>query len=132
MATELTIGKLAQAAEVNVETIRYYQRRGLLDKPAKPLGGHRRYGAEQAKQLRFIKRAQALGFTLAEVGGLLTLDKACACAQTRTLAARKVALIERKVADLAAMRKVLARLVKQCDQGDNGAPCPIIDVLAAD
>jgi MerR family mercuric resistance operon transcriptional regulator len=96
------------------------------------LGGYRRYGAEQAKQLRFIKRAQVLGFTLAEVGGLLTLDKACACAQTRTLVACKAALIERKMADLAAMRKVLARLVKQCDQIDSGAPCPIIDVLAAD
>ncbi|MBI3530396.1 MAG: MerR family DNA-binding protein [Betaproteobacteria bacterium] len=69
---------------------------------------------------------------LAEVGGLLTLDEACACAQTRTLAARKVALIEQKIADLAAMRKVLARLVKQCDQGDGGAACPIIDVLATD
>lgn len=132
MTTELTIGKLAQAAEVNVETIRYYQRRGLVDKPAKPLGGHRRYGTEQAKQLRFIRRAQALGFTLAEVGGLLTLDKACACAGTRTLAARKVALIERKISDLAAMRKVLARLVRQCDQGDGGATCPIINVLATD
>lgn len=132
MTTELTIGKLAQAAEVNVETIRYYQRRGLVDKPAKPLGGHRRYGTEQAKHLRFIKRAQALGFTLAEVGGLLTLDEACACAETRTLAARKVALIEQKIADLAAMRKALARLVRQCDQGDGGATCPIIDVLGTD
>ena len=132
MTTELTIGKLAETAEVNVETIRYYQRRGLLDKPAKPLGGHRRYGAEQAKRLRFIKRAQALGFTLDEVSGLLTLDEACACAETRTLAARKVALIEQKIAGLAAMRKVLARLVQQCDQGDGGAACPIIDVLATD
>jgi MerR family mercuric resistance operon transcriptional regulator len=132
MTTELTIGKLAETAEVNVETIRYYQRRGLLDKPAKPLGGHRRYGAEQAKQLRFIKRAQALGFTLTEVGGLLTLDKACACAETRTLAARKVTLIEQKISDLVAMREVLARLVKQCDQGDGGAACPIIEVVATD
>jgi MerR family transcriptional regulator, mercuric resistance operon regulatory protein len=132
MTAELTIGKLAETAEVNVETIRYYQRRGLLNKPAKPLGGHRHYGTEQAKRLRFIKRAQALGFTLTEVGGLLTLDEACACAKTRTLAARKVALIEQKIADLAAMRKVLARLVKQCDQGDGGAACPIIDVLATD
>lgn len=64
MATELTIGKLADAAGVNVETIRYYQRRGLLDEPAKPLGGHRRYPVDMVKRLRFIKRAQALGFTL--------------------------------------------------------------------
>lgn len=83
MATELTIGKLADAAGVNVETIRYYQRRGLLDEPAKPLGGHRRYPVDMVKRLRFIKRAQALGFTLSEVGGLLTLDESCACAETR-------------------------------------------------
>ena len=85
MATELTIGKLADAAGVNVETIRYYQRRGLLDEPAKPLGGHRRYPVDMVKRLRFIKRAQALGFTLSEVGGLLTLDESCACAETRAV-----------------------------------------------
>lgn len=98
MATELTIGKLADAAGVNVETIRYYQRRGLLDEPAKPLGGHRRYPVDMVKRLRFIKRAQALGFTLSEVGGLLTLDESCACAETRARAARKLALIEQKMA----------------------------------
>lgn len=83
MSKELTIGKLAEAVGVNVETIRYYQRLGLLDQPTKPLGGHRRYGVEQAKCLRFIKRAQALGFTLSEIGGLLRLDKGCACVETR-------------------------------------------------
>lgn len=129
MATELTIGKLAQAAGVSVETIRYYQRRGLLDEPAKPLGGHRRYAATQAKRLRFIKRAQVLGFTLAEVSGLLRLDQGCECAETRALAARKLALIEQKMADLAAMRLALGVLVQQCDAGAGGAACPIIDVL---
>lgn len=124
-----TIGKLAGEAGVNVETIRYYQRRGLLDEPAKPLGGHRRYSAEQAKRLRFIKRAQALGFTLAEVGGLLTLDEACACSETRALAVRKLAMIEQKMADLAALRQVLDGLVQQCGAGGGGADCPIIDVL---
>ena len=104
MATELTIGKLADAAGVNIETIRYYQRRGLLDEPPKPAGGHRRYAPEQAKRLRFIKRAQALGFTLDEVGALLTLDAACACGETRALAVRKLGLIDQKMADLAAMR----------------------------
>ncbi|RJG12417.1 Hg(II)-responsive transcriptional regulator [Pseudomonas cavernicola] len=132
MAAELTIGRLADAAGVNVETIRYYQRLGLLDEPAKPLGGHRRYAAEQAKRLRFIKRAQALGFTLSEVGGLLRLDAGCACAETRALAARKLALIEQKITDLADLQKVLAGLVKQCDADEGGAACPIIDVLAQD
>ena len=129
MASALTIGKLAETAGVNIETIRYYQRRGLLDEPVKPLGGHRRYSADEAKRVRFIKRAQALGFTLSEVGGLLTLDAASACAETRALAARKLVLIEQKMAELAAMRQLLGRLVQQCDAGDGGMDCPIINVL---
>ncbi len=130
MTMELTIGKLAQASGVNVETVRYYQRFGLLDEPAKPLGGHRRYGDEQAKRLRFIKRAQALGFTLAEVGGLLRLEQGCACAETRALAARKLALIKRKMADLAAVGQALGELVQRCDADGGGGACPIMDVLA--
>lgn len=132
MGTELTIGKLADASGVNIETIRYYQRRGLLDEPPKPLGGHRRYAPEQAKRVRFIKRAQALGFTLDEVGALLTLDAASACGETRALAVRKLGLIEQKMADLTAMRQALGGLVQQCDAGDGGANCPIIDVLAGE
>lgn len=131
-AAELTIGKLAGAVGVNIETIRYYQRRGLLDEPPKPLGGHRRYAPEQVRRLRFIKRAQALGFTLDEIAALLTLDAACACADTRTLAIRKLSLIERKIADLAAMRQALGNLVQQCDAGGGHAACPIIDVLERD
>lgn len=132
MATELTIGKLADAAGVSIETIRYYQRRGLLDEPPKPLGGHRRYAPSQAKRLRFIKRAQALGFTLEEIGALLTLDAACACGETRALAERKLGLIKQKMADLAVMRQALGDLVQQCDDGNGEASCPIIDVLACD
>jgi MerR family mercuric resistance operon transcriptional regulator len=132
MGADLTIGKLADAAGVNIETIRYYQRRGLLDEPIKPLGGHRRYSAEQAKRVRFIKRAQALGFTLDEVGLLLTLESACACADTRALASRKQGLIERKMADLTAMHKALGGLIQQCDAGGSTRPCPIIDVLERD
>ncbi len=132
MTAKLTIGKLAEAVGVNVETIRYYQRRGLMDEPVKPLGGHRRYTAEQAKRLSFIKRAQALGFTLSEVGGLLRLDEGCACAETRALATRKLASIEQKMADLAIMRQVLGELVQQCDVGGGGVACPIIDVLERD
>jgi MerR family mercuric resistance operon transcriptional regulator len=132
VAPELTIGKLADAAGVNIETIRYYQRRGLLDEPPKPLGGHRRYAPEQAKRVRFIKRAQALGFTLDEVGALLTLDTACVCGESRALAMRKLGLIEQKMADLAAMRQALDGLIQQCDAGDAHAACPIIEVLARD
>jgi MerR family mercuric resistance operon transcriptional regulator len=129
MATGLSIGKLAAAAGVNIETIRYYQRRGLLDEPPKPLGGYRHYLPEQVKRLRFIKRAQALGFTLDEVGILLKLDAACTCRETRALAVHKLALIEQKMADLAALRQVLGGLVQECDAGAGGAACPIIDVL---
>ena len=131
MARELTIGKLAERAGVNVETIRYYQRRGILDEPQKPLGGYRRYPVDTAKRVRFIKRAQALGFTLEEVTGLLRLNDAGTCAETRELAARKLALIEQKLTDLGVMRKALARLVRACDTS-SGKACPIIDVLAQD
>ena len=129
MTTGLSIGKFAQAAGVNIETIRYYQRRGLLDEPPKPLSGYRCYLPAQVKRLRFIKRAQALGFTLDEVGTLLTLDAACACRETRALAVHKLALIEQKMTDLAALRQVLGALVQECDAGAGGAACPIIDVL---
>ena len=132
MAGDLTIGKLAVTAGVNIETIRYYQRRGLLEEPAKPFGGHRRYPAGAVKRVRFIKRAQALGFTLTEITGLLGLEDAHACAETRDLASRKLTLIEDKMADLAAMRQALADLVHQCDSGAKGSSCPIIQVLAQD
>lgn len=131
MRSDLTIGKLAECAGVNVETIRYYQRRGLLDEPKKPLGGYRHYPPDTAKRVRFIKRAQALGFTLEEVAGLLRLDAASACAETRELAAHKLALIEEKLAELAAIRKGLAALVSECGKGGK-RPCPIIQVLVTD
>ncbi|GAC1645371.1 MAG: Hg(II)-responsive transcriptional regulator [Acidobacteriaceae bacterium] len=131
MAAGLTIGKLAEAAGVNIETVRYYQRQGLLDEPAKPSSGYRHYSHQQAKRLRFIKRAQGLGFTLSEVGGLLRLEGAYMCADTRELAARKLVLIEQRMADLAAIREALTGLIRQCDAGDGGEACPIIEVLAA-
>lgn len=132
MSRELTIGRVAKLAGVNVETIRYYQRRGLLDEPEKPFRGYRRYPVEMVKRLRFIKRAKALGFTLEEVSALLGLEEACACAETRALAAHKVDLIDRKLADLAAMRTALAELVLQCDAGEPAKGCPIIQVLSRD
>jgi MerR family mercuric resistance operon transcriptional regulator len=131
MRGDLTIGKLAERAGVNVETIRYYQRRGLLDEPKKPLGGYRRYPSDTVKRVRFIKRAQGLGFTLEEVAGLLRLDAAGACVETRELAAHKLALIEVKLSELGAMREGLAALVAKCDKGGNRA-CPIIQVLVTD
>lgn len=125
---QLTIGKLAQAAGVNIETIRYYQRRGLLVEPTKPMGGHRRYTSEQANRVRFIKRAQALGFTLTEISKLLTLNQGC-CDETSALATRKLELIKQKITDLDVMRQALEGLVQQCKTGKDRSSCPIIDAL---
>lgn len=129
MAKRLTIGQVAKLARVNVETIRFYHRRGLLDEPRKPMGGYRLYPVEAVKRIRFIKRAQALGFTLEEVTALLHLEAACLCAETRALAAHKVDIIDRKLADLAAMREALVSLVRQCDGGKSCKGCPIIQAL---
>jgi MerR family mercuric resistance operon transcriptional regulator len=132
VSENLTIGTLAKRGGVNVETIRYYQRRGLLREPSKPRDGFRRYPQESIKRIRFIKRAQGLGFTLEEIHGLLDLDERKACLQTRDIAAHKLGLIEEKIADLAKMKKALARLVRACDTSSSGTPCPIIHLLADD
>src|SRR5947209_16120350 len=100
MSNNMTIGTLAGRGGVSVETIRYYQRRALLDEPAKPTGGFRRYPEESVKRLLFIKRAQALGFTLEEIQDLLALDQRKACLETRESAAHKLELITRKIANL--------------------------------
>ena len=132
VARELTIGLLAERGGVNVETIRYYQRRGLLQEPAKPVGGFRRYAPDSVKRVRFIKRAQSLGFTLEEILGLLALDETRGCVETREIAAHKLGLIEDKLADLMKIRKALSRLVRSCDAVSEGAPCPIIHLLIQD
>ena len=129
---KLTIGRVAAAAVVNVETIRYYQRRGLLEEPMKPLGGYRNYPAEMVKRIRFIKMAQALGFTLKNVAELLHLNDTDACAKTRDLAAQKLALIEQKISELGNMRDVLSKLVSQCDRKLKRGRCPIIEILQSD
>ena len=132
MNEELTIGRLAKAAGVNVETIRYYQRRGLVDEPSKPLGGHRRYALSAASRVRFIKRAQQLGFTLDEVTGLLRLEDGQSCRETRLLAERKLTLIEKRIADLNRMRRTLKSLIAECAAGQRPRSCPIIATLSAE
>ena len=130
MGKELRIGKIARLARVNVETIRYYQRRGLITEPDKPHMGYRRYPADSVKHIRFIKQAQALGFTLKEVAVLMRLEEVRACAKTRSLAVRKMTLIDQKLTGLIAMRAALASLVQQCDAGSPTKGCPIIKALA--
>jgi MerR family mercuric resistance operon transcriptional regulator len=131
MGSKLTIGKLAESSGVNIETIRYYQRRGLLNEPQKPQGGHRRYSPKELKRIRFIKRAQTLGFTLNEIEGLLTLQDSCACKETRTLAKNKLDLIQQKIAGLSLIQNELSDLIERCNSNDNTA-CPIIDILDQD
>ena len=123
----LTIGGLARAAGVNVETVRYYQRRGLLARPSRPQGGVRRYVPETLERLRFIKRAQELGFTLREIAELLALGNA-SCRETQRLAERRRADIAARMKDLAAMRRALDRLLRACAAGRSPA-CPIIESL---
>jgi MerR family mercuric resistance operon transcriptional regulator len=132
MNVELTIGRLANAASVNVETIRYYQRRGLVDEPDKPLGWHRRYASSAVSRVRFIKRAQQLGFTLEEVTSLLRLEDGQNCRETRLLAEHKLAVIEERIADLNRMRRMLKGLVGECVSGKRPRSCPIIATLSAD
>lgn len=125
----LTIGQVAKAAGVNVETVRYYQRRGLLREPEKPLNGQRRYMDADVSRLQFIRRAQVLGFTLEEIENLLCLEGADCCSDTHELAVRKLILIDAKIADLTKMRKALAGLVHECEQGNLQGGCPIIHSL---
>jgi MerR family transcriptional regulator, mercuric resistance operon regulatory protein len=132
MNEHLTIGRLAKAAGVNIETIRYYQRRGLLDEPSKPLGGYRRYAPSAATRVRFIKRAQQLGFTLEEVTGLLRLEDGQSCRETRLLAEHKLELIETRITDLTRMRRLLKGLIAECGEGRRARSCPIIATLSAD
>ena len=129
--TDLPIGALARVADVNVETIRYYQRRGLVSEPEKPIGGHRRYSASTVGRVMFIKRAQGLGFSLEEVKALLRLEDGQSCAETRALAEHKLAIIEDRLADLSRMRRLLKSLISECSAGKRPRSCPIIATLSA-
>jgi MerR family mercuric resistance operon transcriptional regulator len=129
MGQELTIGLLARAAGVNVETIRYYQRRGLLDQPERPLGSVRRYGAVSVDRIRFIKRAQELGFTLEEVKNLLALEDGRSCKATHDFAAKKLVIMKARIDDLNRMRRALEELISQCEVTRGRISCPIISTL---
>ena len=130
MTLKLTIGKVAAAAAVNVETIRFYQRRGLLTEPPKSPGGFRYYGNATIARVRFVKRAQALGFSLEEVLGLLALEESNACGPTHNAAVRKLQLVEQRINDLKRIRSTLKNLVQQCEAGPGAVCCPIIESLA--
>ena len=128
----MKIGQLAEETGVHVETIRYYQHLGLMPKPVRARGSVRRYGEDAVDRLRFIKRAQALGFSLDEVKLLLGLAIGEHCAETRGLAEQKLALVEKKISDLRGMQGALNKLVRACGSGKRGRGCPIIESLSAD
>jgi MerR family transcriptional regulator, mercuric resistance operon regulatory protein len=123
-----TIGGLAKAAGVGVETVRYYQRRGLLPEPARPPGEVRRYGEQDVRRLRFIRSAQAAGFTLNEIGELLALDAADDRARARALAQARVAALDARIAELQEARDALAGLATAC-ASKRGGPCPILNAF---
>ena len=131
-ANAMTIGDLARAAGVNVETVRYYQRLGIFPEPPRARGSIRRYPDDALRRLHFIKRAQRLGFSLDEVKLLLELSDGKHCAETRELAERKLALVKEKLVDLSAMRGALTDLVSACRRGGRGCGCPLIDALVAE
>lgn len=130
MDKKLTIGQIAAACHVNVETVRFYQRRGLVAEPPRQFRGFRYYDAATVARVRFIKRAQALGFSLEEIAGLLGLEQSTACRDTHDAAVLKLQLVEQRISDLERLRTTLKQLVHQCETGADGVSCPIIESLS--
>jgi len=130
--TALTIGRLAKAADVNVETIRFYHRNELLPRPQRPLGGIRRYQQAHVERIRFIKSAQRLGFALSEIAELLSLEDGAHCSQASALAQSKLEDVRARLADLARMESALAGLVGACQASDGDVRCPLIVALQRD
>ena len=125
----ITIGTLARKAGVNIETIRYYQRRGLLLEPVQPVEGYRLYPLDAIQRILFIKRAQRLGFSLEEISNLLNLGEG-SCSDIKGVAMQKLSLIEDRLTDLGRMRETLLDLVQRCDAGHSEAGCPLVASLA--
>ena len=129
MAQTYTISRLAATADVNVETVRYYQRRKLMPEPPRPARGTRLYTDADAQRLRFIKRAQLMGFALTEIENLLDLSARRSCRTTRDLAASKLESVDARIRELRQLRKELYALVVQCDTNASDSNCPILDRL---
>lgn len=127
----MMIGELARLAEVGVETVRYYERRGLLDEPPRRASGYRIYPSEALSRLHFIRRAKVLGFTLEEIRGILALpdDSVSKRHRMRARAEAKIEDIDRRIRDLASIRDALVKLTKQCERGAKLDPCPILAAL---
>ncbi len=127
----LTIGQVAKLAEVNVETVRYYERRQLVARPPRSDSGYRQFPPEAVQRIRFIKRAQELGFTLQEIKELLELraDPQARCADVRTRAEAKIVDIEDRIRTLQKMKRALAQVTAACAGRGSTSECPILDTL---
>lgn len=128
-ANSLTIGGLARAADVHIETIRYYQRRGLVPEPQRPPGGIRRYGPADIDRLKFVKSAQQLGFSLDEVSDLLRLEDGTHCQEASALAEHKLRDVREKIDRLKKIEKVLGEMVDRCHAQQGNIHCPLIASL---
>jgi Hg(II)-responsive transcriptional regulator len=127
----LTIGQVAAAAAVNIQTIRYYERRGLVTAPRRTASGYRQYGDDAVARLRFIKHAQDLGFSLAEIQGLLALRvrRAGRCNAVERTARQKIELVEKRIQDLRRLKRTLERLAAACAARQPTEDCPILEAL---
>lgn len=126
----LTIGRAAREAGVNLETIRFYERKGLIERPQTPSSGFRTYDEDVIRAIRFIKRAQEIGFTLAEVKELLSLRRGeGTCATARAAAERKLTTVEEKIDDLQAVKRALKAFIADCRSHGDGAVCPLLETL---
>lgn len=123
-----TISLLAKEVNVNVETIRFYERKGLIEQPQKPLQGYRHYPEETVNRIHFIKRSQELGFTLNEIAGLLALNDS-PCSKVQELANKKLIAVQKKMADLLLLEQALEEHLRQCHSNVDDSRCPIIDSL---
>lgn len=128
---DFTIGDVADAAGVGVETVRYYERRGLVPQPGRGLGSYRRYGSGHVDRIRFIKRAQVLGFSLEEIATLLELEDGTDRRSIRRIAAARLEETRRRIADLKRIEHVLAHLLHECEAHSKAPRCPIIGAIAA-
>jgi len=130
--TGVTIGELAERAGVGVETIRFYERKGLMARPVRPRAGYRQYDEQAAERIRFIRQAQDLGFTLAEVAELLSLrvDPLTTCADVKAKAQEKITDIDGKIRGLRQMRAALVEIAQTCGGTGPTSDCPILDYMA--
>ena len=127
----LTIGRLSDQTAVNVETIRYYERIGILPEPARSAGGHRLYERSACDRLNFIRRARELGFSLADIRSLLAMAEGEeACGDIRDLTLQHLAAVRGRIADLLRLETILAEAAERCDGGEAGA-CPVVEALSS-